>query len=108
MSVHRYTGPGYDFELDIPDGWMLTQSEYQIRLQQAQNVLSDLDRCEHGRHVGDVCGGTPPGGCDGPSHGNIFISPGKRIGTTLGGYPIVVPDWTTKRVDLGDASLWVP
>lgn len=28
-------------------------------------LVSDLDRCPHGRHKGDVCGG-----CNGPSLGN--------------------------------------
>lgn len=51
------------------------------RLSAAADLLSDLDRCEHGRHRGDVCGGVS--GCNGPSHGNPFLEPGQRIGTTL-------------------------
>lgn len=30
-------------------------------------ICADLDRCEHGRHEGDVCDG-----CKGPSHGNLL------------------------------------
>src|SRR6266536_3282851 len=30
-----------------------------------RSLVGNLDRCEHGRHVGDICSG-----CDGPSHGN--------------------------------------
>jgi hypothetical protein len=59
------------------------------RLQGLSVVLSDLDRCEHGRHEGDVCGGAT--GCNGPSHGNPFVTD-RRIGTGLGQRPIVIPE----------------
>lgn len=57
-------------------------------LQGLSRVLSDLDRCEHGRHEGDVCGGAS--GCNGPSHGNQFVTD-RRIGTGLGRQPIRIP-----------------
>jgi len=46
--------------------------------------LSDLDRCEHGRHSIDHCLGCP----DGYSTGNLFLTNGQRIGTDHGGEPI--------------------
>ncbi len=51
-------------------------------------ILMDLDRCEHGRHSADPCFGCPHG----QSTGNTFAPPGTRIGTDLGGRPIVVPE----------------
>jgi hypothetical protein len=68
------------------------------RLRAMAQTLTDLDRCEHGRHEGDVCGGAS--GCDGPSKGNPIIacSPprnvelvGRQIGFTMDRKPIVVP-----------------
>jgi hypothetical protein len=50
--------------------------------------LSDLDRCEHGRHAVDTCVSCPGGW----SLGNRCLEPGMRIGTTLYGQPIVVRD----------------
>ncbi len=64
--------------------------EGERRLQAPSVVLSDLDRCEHGRHEGDVCGGTS--GCNGPSIGNVFASDTRRIGTGLGRQPIRIPE----------------
>lgn len=53
----------------------------------AKRVLADLDRCVHGRHYSDACNG-----CDGGrSAGNPFLHPNKRIGTTMGGKPIILP-----------------
>lgn len=48
--------------------------------------LSDLDRCEHGRHAVDNCFDCP----DGWSTGNLFLDPHQRIGTDLYGNPILV------------------
>jgi len=53
----------------------------------AGRLVSDLDRCVHGRHSIDPCLSCP----DGWSTGNPFLQPGQRIGTTLHGEPIVVP-----------------
>lgn len=47
--------------------------------------IEDLDRCEHGRHSIDPCFGCPGGW----SLGNQFLEAGQRIGTTLGGEPIL-------------------
>jgi hypothetical protein len=49
-------------------------------------VLSDLCRCQHGRHEGDTCGD-----CGGTSHGNPHMPPGKVIGYGLYGDQIVRP-----------------
>lgn len=59
---------------------------------QLRNVIADLDRCVHGRHRGDECT-FPDKGCDGPSVGNTFLTPGQRIGTSIWSQrAIVVPD----------------
>jgi hypothetical protein len=91
-------------ESDLPEEWKIVRRADLIKMQDAVTLLSELDRCSHGRHRGDVCGGAS--GCNGPSVGNGYLSEGQRIGTTLSGHAITVPDQTA-RVDLGDASLWV-
>jgi hypothetical protein len=53
------------------------------------SVLAELDRCDHGRHEGDICSGTK--GCNGPSEGNPRFKTGDRIGTSMLGRPIVMP-----------------
>lgn len=60
------------------------------RLRRMAQTLTDLDRCEHGRHEGDVCGGVT--GCNGQSRGNPIASAHERqIGYTISGKPILVP-----------------
>ena len=60
-------------------------------------ILTDLDRCPHGRHRGDRCSGYEPGrpmsGCEGGrSLGNPHMpGPGERVGTDLYGRPYVMP-----------------
>lgn len=67
-------------------------------------MINNLDRCEHGRHEGDVCGG-----CNGPSEGNPLWqvledsprldsrfrhpkhTPDRLIGFGMDGVPICVP-----------------
>jgi hypothetical protein len=56
--------------------------------QEARRLLSDLDRCEHGRHSTDGCGWCPGG----MSTGNLLLPPGTVIGHGIGGRPIVVPE----------------
>lgn len=53
-------------------------------------ILTDLDRCQHGRHVGDPCG--PADDCTGTSAGNPHLRPGQVIGYGLRADLIVVPD----------------
>jgi hypothetical protein len=59
-------------------------------------ILSDLDRCEHGRHEGDICSGTR--GCNGPSRGDPIIRTGDIMGFTMYGQSIVMPP-REKRYD---------
>lgn len=51
-------------------------------------ILTDLDRCVHGRHRIDHCFGCP----DGRSAGNPHMRPGEVIGYDHGGRPYVAPD----------------
>jgi hypothetical protein len=65
------------------------QLEDEVRkLSKWATIASDLDRCEHGRHEGDVCGGVT--GCNGPSVGNRLIGHGP-IGHTMDGAHIFSP-----------------
>lgn len=41
------------------------------RMQSFETFVRDLDRCQHGRHEGDVC--SSERGCGGPSKGNIWM-----------------------------------
>jgi hypothetical protein len=50
-------------------------------------ILTDLDRCLHGRHQGDDCGS-----CGGTSRGNHHMRTGTVIGYDLHGNHIVMPD----------------
>jgi hypothetical protein len=61
----------------------------------ARKLVSDLDRCEHGRHRIDSCLDCPGG----ESTGNLYVPPGTRIGTRLYGNPIVMPADRVSRLD---------
>jgi hypothetical protein len=63
-------------------------------------LLSALDRCRHGRHAKDRCID-----CGTWSTGNLFLSPGQRIGTTIYGEPIMVPEEQAHR---SHPNRWVP
>lgn len=63
-------------------------------------ILTDLDRCQHGRHQGDPCG--PADACTGTSAGNPHLKPGTVIGYGLYGDPIVMPDRDHKN----DPAAW--
>lgn len=54
-------GTSEAIEVDIPPEYTLVRKEQYYRLQAAANILSDLDRNEHGRHAGDSDGGDPTG-----------------------------------------------
>ncbi|MFC8676736.1 hypothetical protein ACFUEN_29125 [Streptomyces griseorubiginosus] len=60
-------------------------------------IVSDLDRCAHGRHEGDPCGS-----CGGLSTGNPYLAPGRVIGHGVHGSPIVVPTRDRKA----DPAAW--
>lgn len=63
-------------------------------------ILTDLDRCQHGRHHGDPCG--PADDCTGTSVGNPHLRPGAVIGYDRYGDPIVMPDRDHKH----DPAAW--
>jgi hypothetical protein len=92
---------GEQVTVEVPDGYRLITNERSQRETRALLILSDMDRCEHGRHEGDDCFG-----CGGPSVGNMFVVKGARIGTTLSGSPILIPDPDEARSDRSDATLW--
>lgn len=104
MSTWRIPVDGEQVEIEVPDGWHLVMSDEIANARAAVTLLSDLDRCEHGRHVGDVCGGSS--GCNGPSHGNPFLEPGQRIGTTLSAQPIIIPDVRSRASKIWRVSEW--
>lgn len=60
-------------------------------------ILTDLDRCQHGRHVGDPCGS-----CGTTSHGNPHMVIGDIVGYGIHGHPIVMPDRDHKH----DPAAW--
>lgn len=60
-------------------------------------VLTDLDRCVHGRHEGDACAD-----CGGPSKGNHHLPGGTVIGYDVHGKPIVMPGREHKH----DPGVW--
>ena len=70
----------------MPD---INEEEYR-RLNDFRRILTDLDRCEHGRHSLDSC--SQCSYLD--SRGNTFLKSGQRIGTDLSGNAIVVPENT--------------
>jgi hypothetical protein len=55
-------------------------------------LISDLDRCQHGRHQDDDCGS-----CGGRSRGNPHMPPGQVIGYSLRRGSIVMPSRDDKR-----------
>jgi hypothetical protein len=59
------------------------------RLRPVVALVADLDRCIHGRHVPDVCFDCQRNGSP-RNEGNRWLDDGQRIGTTLGGRPIIV------------------
>lgn len=67
-------------------------------------ILSDLTRCQHGRHQGDACG--PADNCTTWSAGNPHMRPGNVIGYGRhgrhGGDEIVMPDRDHKH----DPAAW--
>lgn len=83
-----YTIDGFGRKVPPLEQLRTVQAEART-LQGLSRVLSDLDRCEHGRHEGDVCGGAS--GCNGPSHGNQFLTD-RRVGTDISGRPLRVPE----------------
>lgn len=81
------------------------QIKSQAQVNQAfARLWSDLDRCPHGRHEGDTCGGWRgpgqyDGGCEGgQSLGNPAIQTGQLVGYTMGSMPIRMPSRLERHV----------
>jgi hypothetical protein len=64
-----------------------------------RDVISDLDRCPHGRHLPDPCAFCPT-----PNQGNPHLREGQTIGYTLYAKPIKVP----APDDMFDPKKWRP
>lgn len=64
-------------------------------LQQWKTLMLSLTRCEHGRVHGDRCYGCPDGWAPDRS--------GERVGTTLLGWPVVIPP----REEHNNPEAWV-
>ncbi|MFF7130019.1 hypothetical protein [Streptomyces sp. NPDC008240] len=60
-------------------------------------LVADLDRCQHGRHIGDPCGS-----CGTNSHGNPHMVVGDIVGYDVHGRHIVMPDRDHKH----DPAAW--
>lgn len=91
----------YDAEDEAwyPLTWQELAEERGRELRTAQRwsrLCADLDRCEHGRHEGDVCSA-----CGGPSVGNRLIGHAP-IGHTMNRHHIFVPPRSAKS----DAANW--
>lgn len=72
------------------------------RLAGLAKILSDLDRCRHGRHRREPCYGCP----DGLSIGNPHIpQPGKVVGYDITGATYVMPG---VGESCGDPESWRP
>jgi len=61
--------------------------EYERLKTEAYKLLSDLDRCVHGRHALDSCFNCPGG----HSAGNPHLKPGQVVGYDYTGRPYAVP-----------------
>lgn len=114
VSVHDSSLPDADRfrRLTWRELWERTDEQRRAAEAFAQ-LLSHLDRCEHGRHEGDACAGQS--GCNGPSHGNPLLGcpalpryqelviSNRQIGYTMYGDAIVVP----KRAEMMHPEAWV-
>lgn len=108
MSTYTVPVDGTMTKVEVPDGYKLLSNEHYQKLVAAYTVLSDLNRCEHGRHQGDSCNS-----CNGESEygpvslGNRFLADGQRIGTQLAGAaPIVAPVKGGGHFDSTDPKYW--
>jgi hypothetical protein len=77
---------------------------------QWRQLVSDLDRCPHGRHEGDTCAGWRgpglyDGGCQGGrSLGNPLLGAGATIGVDYATRMIEIPE---DKADRSDPSKWI-
>lgn len=74
-------------ELDVLKENIAQGLTARARLSKLAAILSDLDRCEHGRHEDEGCFGCPAGF----SVGNPGMRSGQVVGYSIGGRPIRMP-----------------
>lgn len=72
--------------------------DYERMKTEAYKLISDLDRCEHGRHAIDSCFGCPGG----HSAGNPHLRPGQIVGYDYTGRPYRVP-----TEELWNRQMWL-
>lgn len=83
-----------DDERGLPLG-VTVRTEVQVpRYIKAYQILQDLDRCQHGRHMIDHCLMHAGGNA-----GNPNLRPGQVIGYTVHGHQIIMPEDAADRVD---------
>ena len=96
---HRYSERNWGTRL--MGDWGMDEHERR-RLETAQalaRILTDLDRCMHGRHQGDACFDCP----NGESVGNHILPTGAVVGYGLYGLRYVMPE----RGRLNDPEAWL-
>jgi len=97
------TNPDY-LITSTPEGNHHASYRTRSRDREMAKILGNLDRCQHGRHIGDPCAGYDPSrprsGCAGGySNGNPFLVPGQPIGYDMYGGVYVVPAFGESVMD---------
>lgn len=85
--------------------WQVPAAAELARLRESARILSDLDRCEHGRHRIDSCLSCPGGWSAGNPH---MPGPGNQVGVDRVGEPYFMPsgDRGDERCSTGDPHAW--
>lgn len=99
VTVTLNSGTENEATVEHPPGYTLVPADRYRKLNDAMELLRDLDRSLAGRHRGDAESQDPTG----VSRGNPLLPPGTHIGHDRGGRRILVPDVR----DLGDAKAWI-
>lgn len=97
----RQCAVGGEIDLDLLSGSI--NNLWQAKL------VSDLDRCPHGRHEGDTCGGwTGPGVYDGGCYGGMSAGGPRRPTGAIVAFALDGRDnWQMPaRADRGNGSAW--
>lgn len=85
--------------------WEVPPAAELVRVRALARILSDLDRCKHGRHRIDSCLSCPTG----QSTGNLFMPPpGHQVGVDLAGKPYFMPsgDRDDQPSSTDDPAAW--
>jgi hypothetical protein len=82
---------GHEMKLRLE---VLEAAAVDAKYTKAYQILQDLDRCQHGRHMIDHCLMHAGGNA-----GNPNLRPGQVIGYTVHGHQIVMPEDAAERVD---------